>query len=924
VRASYPGASAQVVEDVIAAPIEQQIYGVEDLVSMRSSCCDGSYWLHITFKQGVDLKIAQLLIQNRVSAALPILPEAVKRIGVTVREESHDPLWFVALFSPDNSRDTLYLNAYAAIQLKDELARLPGVGTVEVLGGQDFGLHIWLDLEKLAAYGLMVSDVTKAIQEQTRETGPKSGADEGPGSPADLILKSGGEGGLIRLRDVARIEFGGRCDGALTRIDAKPAVVIGIAHRSRADISEVETAVRTQMDALKQRFPAGIDYTMTFDLAQSLRARTPPFLLVDVGLPDSVSLEKTSQILNRCEKLLLVTPGIEHVLVLSRNPFARIANRPCVLAKLASPDDGTEKMELVEGRIRDRLKEIDEADWRLCRMSAGVPQLTPELIFGIHGPDRDKVNELGLELSKRLVETKKLRDLAASCADAPQLHIEIDRAKAAMTGVALNDIVSTLDVYRGPIHVTDFTRFARRWPVRIQADVRGGGKLVEDMKRVQVRGNKGNVAISTVASIREVSSPKVIARFNGQPLVEITANPAPGVSLAEARGLIESIVQALLPPEMQLTWMQELPKAKFPAATRDSHGPETEPLDVQVSRPVVREVTDYVDFPGRTQAISTVEIRARVTGYLMKCLFKEGTQVKSGDVLFDIDPRPYQAVLDQTQAQLQLAEVRLKLAATENARATKLAPGSLSQVELDKYAAAATEALAGVAAAKAAVESAKLNLAFTKITAPISGRIGRRHVDPGNVIKADETLLTTIVAHDPIYCYFDVDERTILLLRRQERDDKTRPLREGRSPVLLGVAGEEGYSHQGVIDFVDNQFNPDTGTLRLRGVFPNPAEILSPGMFARIRLRIGEPHKALLVSEAAILNDQGVKFVYVVDSQNKAEYRRIAPGAQQADGLRVVDNGLQAQDRVIISGLRRMHPALLVRPREMPMPVKAQ
>jgi RND family efflux transporter MFP subunit len=345
---------------------------------------------------------------------------------------------------------------------------------------------------------------------------------------------------------------------------------------------------------------------------------------------------------------------------------------------------------------------------------------------------------------------------------------------------------------------------------------------------------------------------------------------------------------------------------------------EEPPPQVSVARPVVREVTDYEDFTGRTEAAMTVELRARVTGYLDKVLFKDGTEVKKGDLLFEIDPRPYQAELDRANAVVAQAEAHLKLTEAALKRLEVLvSKGVVSKEEFDKAVGERTEAQAAVKTASASRDLARLNVDFTRVTAPISGRIGRRTLDPGNLVKADETVLATIVSTDPVYGYFDVDERSMPLLRKMLREDRGDA--KNAWPVQMALARETGFPHRGTINFVDNRVNPNTGSLQMRAVFANADGTIKAGMFVRVRVPIGEPHKALLVPDSAVLDDQNQKFLFVVDDKNVVQRRRISVRALH-DGLREVTEGLHESDRVAIAGLQRLRPGLTVAPVLTPVP----
>jgi multidrug efflux system membrane fusion protein len=344
---------------------------------------------------------------------------------------------------------------------------------------------------------------------------------------------------------------------------------------------------------------------------------------------------------------------------------------------------------------------------------------------------------------------------------------------------------------------------------------------------------------------------------------------------------------------------------------------------IPVSLPVQRKVTDFVDFTGRTEAKEAVDIRPRVTGYLVQMPFREGAEVKKGDLLFEIDPRPYQAQYDQAVGQVNLYQAQLKLAKSTLARDQSIAaaggPAAISPQQLDQDRAAVDEADARVKAYQASVEVYKLNLSFTKVTSPIDGHISRYYLTRGNLANQDQTLLTTVVSLDPMYVYFDIDEPTLLRIRGGGSSGKLTLPKVGEIPVSMALQNEEGFPHQGTIDFFNNQVNPTTGSLSVRGVFPNPVlpngqRLMSPGMFVRIRLPLGEPHPALLVIDRAIGSDQGLKYVYVVDKENKAQYRRVKTGTLQDDGLRVINDGLKADEWVVVGALQQVRPKMLVQP----------
>ncbi len=356
------------------------------------------------------------------------------------------------------------------------------------------------------------------------------------------------------------------------------------------------------------------------------------------------------------------------------------------------------------------------------------------------------------------------------------------------------------------------------------------------------------------------------------------------------------------------------------------------PAEVVVTTPVRGEVVDYQDFTGRLDGYRTVNIQARVSGYITDAPFKEGDHVREGTVLFQIDPRQYQATLDQAKAQVNLQEAQLKYQEAlyqRNVRLMKQGQAvAIEDVELSR--AQRDTTAAQLEAARSAVKNAELNLGWTKVTTPITGRISRRFVDPGNLVISETTAanntLTTVVSDSQLYAYFDVDERTYLDLV------KTFPALPGSAgleslnfPVLMSLANEgEEFGHVGHIDFIDNRVTATTGTIRMRGVFDNADGLLKAGLFGRFRLPLGKPYTTLLIDAEALQSDQGHTFVYVITDKNEVEYRRITvaqevKGERVAEegpekgkrikvGLRVVKDGLQAGDRVIVQGMQRVRP----------------
>ncbi|MGD0898821.1 MAG: efflux RND transporter periplasmic adaptor subunit [Thermoguttaceae bacterium] len=374
--------------------------------------------------------------------------------------------------------------------------------------------------------------------------------------------------------------------------------------------------------------------------------------------------------------------------------------------------------------------------------------------------------------------------------------------------------------------------------------------------------------------------------------------------------------------------------ARAPAQTAPGGpGGQAEVPEVIVAQPIVRTVTDYKDFDGKTDAVNTVQLRAHVTGYLDKHFFenREGYDVKKDEPLFKIDPRVYEAELNRSEALLAQARALLDRTQRDYTRADELLKKhAIAQSDYDLAKGDRDSAAAAVKTAEAVRDSAKLNVDFTLISAPFDGQVSRRLVDPGNLITADVTVLTTIVQRDPMYAYFDVDEGTMLHIRRLILAGKVKSSREAEMPVYLQLKDEHGFPHKGIINFVDNAVDPMQGTLRVRGVFPNPDRLLSPGLYAKVRLPVGLPHQAILISQRAVKTDQDKDSVYVIDQDNKVTYRRVRLGAIEDDGLRVVKErtsaedreGLTADDWVVVDGLQRITgTGVTVRPKQIPMAV---
>lgn len=352
--------------------------------------------------------------------------------------------------------------------------------------------------------------------------------------------------------------------------------------------------------------------------------------------------------------------------------------------------------------------------------------------------------------------------------------------------------------------------------------------------------------------------------------------------------------------------------------------PQMPPQDVSVAAVVQKQVNDWDEYSGRIEAVDSIELRPRVAGYLAGVHFREGSLVQKGDLLFTIDDREYRAAVAGARADVARAASRVEMAKSELARSEKLIEArAVSRGELDTRRSEAAQADADRLAAVARLQQAELNLAFTRIEAPIAGRIGAALVKPGNLVAAGETLLSTLVSMDPVHVVFEGDERAYLryqsMVRAGERDSARGDEAGATSPVEVALSSETSFQHKGEIDFIDNAVNPATGTIRARAVLPNPDGVFTPGLFARVRMMGASPREAMLVHEQALLTDQDRKYVWVVGEGETALRKDVVLG-ESIDGLRVVEEGLAPGDRVVVNGVRKIFfPGQPLAPREVPM-----
>ena len=382
--------------------------------------------------------------------------------------------------------------------------------------------------------------------------------------------------------------------------------------------------------------------------------------------------------------------------------------------------------------------------------------------------------------------------------------------------------------------------------------------------------------------------------------------------LREITSLAKSAVGVLLDPSR---------------STRQASSPAPPPPEITVSQPVTRKIIEWDEYTGRFDAVEAVDVRARVSGYLTEVRFTDGQEVKAGDLLFEIDPRPFERALDQAKAQLDEANVRVSNAGLDVERGRPLLKSeAISKKTFDDRENLVREGTAAVKVAEARVKTAELELSFCRITAPISGRISRTLVTRGNFVSGGgndtgNTILTTIVTQSPIYIYFDVSENNALKYSRLTQSSGKGAAGMVGATVGVGLPDEErAFPHSGKLDFVENRLDQGTGTLRARAVIPNPDDLFSPGMFARVRLQGSPEYEALLLPDEAIGTDQATRFVYVVGSNDVPERRTVELGPL-IDGLRVIRKGIAAQDWIVVRGQQRVQPDQKIIPKRAPLTV---
>jgi multidrug efflux pump subunit AcrB len=551
------------------------------LVSMSShSANDGSYTLHATFEAGTDLNTAQLLVQNRIALAMPVFPTLVQREGISVRKISPEPLMLVGLTSPDNRFDDLYLSNYATINVKDELARLPGVGDVALFGQREYRIQVAFDPDKLAARQLSATDVVTAIRQQNVQVAAGAIGQALPKGQQfqltinaigrlteleqieSIILKATPDGSIVRLKDVAQIALGSTEESS-AKLNGKPAVILSIHALPNAQPSDASRAVRDKLAEIRANAPDGLALAIALDFATRLEEPNNPttyaHLVIDTELPEGASSERTKPTLERASELLRQTPGVQDVLALTEHPFSLDRNRPCLVVRLTTKD----RQEPIAENVRTALRnQIPEAQFRLSVPSnAGrYPVYGFPIEFAIE--DRGELGsathrECTEVIAAKMVQSGKFSDVGVGSGlrRVPVLNLDIDRAKCLALDVEIKEVSSTIQSYFGSEFVSDANQFGRTWQLSMRVDPRYRDRT-SDILKLQVK-NKQNqlVPIGTVMTVQDGLGPLVVERHEMFPSVRITANLTHGTPLAEARSFCDALAQQVFgTKQLRLIW----------------------------------------------------------------------------------------------------------------------------------------------------------------------------------------------------------------------------------------------------------------------------------------------------------------------------------------------------------------------------------
>ena len=570
VEGSYPGANAEVVAQTIAFPVEQQVNGVENMVSMSSqSSNDGRYLLQVTFRDGTDPNVAQMLVQNRTSLSVPALPAVVQQAGVTVRKVAPQPLAVLCLTSPDGRYDEMYLSNFAAVQIQPELARIVGVGEMVPFGAREAQYRLLIDPDRLRAYQLSVNDFLEALQASMLP------APVVQFTSIDkfehIVLKATPEGEIVRLSDVARIEPDSVARSQAS-LNGQTAVVLAVYPLPEARASDVSRSIAQNLAELRARFPEGLSAETAFDFAPNLdpRGHVPlgEHLVIDVELPSGATPERTFEALQQATEVLQKTPGVQNVLALTEHPFALVRSRPCLIAALTPKAERSLDRAAVAASMRSRLKkEVAGAEFRISVPSADghfpIYGFPIEFVIEDRG---DQPTDVLLKAAAGMVEqmnaSGKFTDVGQNSRIVPVPMIDVDHAKCVAMGIDVAQVFEAMELCLGSAEVGGVEQTARTWPVRAAIDA-DSGDYASSLERVRVKNQQNEfVPLATVASIRGATGRMVVERHNLYPAARVTANLASGVPLAEGRQLCESLAARELGVSFKLVWLRPDPRRK--------------------------------------------------------------------------------------------------------------------------------------------------------------------------------------------------------------------------------------------------------------------------------------------------------------------------------------------------------------------------
>ena len=522
VKAAYPGAGARVVADAIATPIEQQVNGVDGLRYLRSRCAnDGTYTLHVVFQPGVDLNQAQVLVQNRVARAQPVLPNAVAKCGVTITKTPPCVPLIVCLTSPDHTRDGLELSQIAKAELVDQLARWAGVAEVVCQGQDDYGLRVSLSLKSLVARNLSLGEVARLLQMQTDLNQPEQ--------YAKVILDTKVDGTIVRLQDVARLQMATGMKHGFVLLNNQPASALAIYPTSLAGAAEVSRAIRNKLPNLLARLPAGVGLSVMLDPAADPNESgqsAGEYLLVEPDFAINASKERTLALMKQGWAALRDVAGVRDVMCLSKNPLSRFRDEPCILLRMASVDENLADRAERLTTIRSKLRQALETSVRLRELSgAGIAagQGWP-IDFAVVGADADHVHAMAEKLVERLKKVKELADVEIDPIQTAQakFNVNIDRERAAGLGVSVGEVFETLKAFGGANEVGQIVQGGQKLPVLVQID----GSALDtpaDCDKVRVRTSGGQwVPLSNLAKITVGHECPVMDRLDLYPMAEIT------------------------------------------------------------------------------------------------------------------------------------------------------------------------------------------------------------------------------------------------------------------------------------------------------------------------------------------------------------------------------------------------------------------